>query len=177
MSKSTKSAGMTAMAHARAWVAERHPGSLVLEAGARLSRFPDKNRTGEWITHTVREDLFGVFDLAVFPTHVGHLALELIQATTIARDLSAVRVRQAKVGNWIHHALQDRRPRWLDRVFVVGWVSRKHLRIWEWSWEARDAHTPGGWIEQATAPAKLPKRDASGGASKDPASTDPMMPF
>ena len=163
MSRSSKSAGETAMAHARAWVNQRHPGALLLEAGARLSRFPDKTRPGEWITHTVREDLHGLFDMEVKPTQPGEL-VDLIQVTTIGKrtggelDLSLVRARQAKVGNFARTTLHGARPTWLGGLYVVGWVQKKHLRIWLWSWEQQSATRFGGWKEQEPDPAKLPKR-------------------
>jgi hypothetical protein len=128
-----------------------------LEAGARLSRFPDKKKPGEFITHTVREDLFGVFDLAVFPVAGPRPRVQFVQVTSLTGDsMSAVRSRQAKVANWIRLNLSSR-PVWLGDISLVAWVSRKHLRIWEWDWTQQDAHRQGGWREQPSHPAKLPK--------------------
>lgn len=177
MSKSTKSAGMTAMAHARAWVNEIHPGSRLLEASKSVKSFPMfDRRTGEAtrVSRTVREDIWGTFDIAVFPRSE---LIDLIQVTTIGRDLSAVRARQKKVGVFVCNQYKGLKPGWLGGVYVVGWVQRKHLRIWAWSWKRVDAHTFGGWVEMEPDPAKLPKRTASGDASTDPASTDHPMPF
>ena len=142
------------MKHARAWVAERYPGAPTLEAGKTLKRFPDPSRQGEWITQTVREDLFGCIDIAVFPQDS---RVELIQVTSIpdSGDTKAVRYRKIKVADWIHDNFPERRPDWCGNVYVVGWVNRKHLRVWCYYW-------PGGgyiqgWVEQPPALAKLPK--------------------
>ncbi len=190
-SKSTKSAGQTAVAHTRAWIGDIHPGSLILEASKKVGRFPGgKDSSGEtiWINRTVEEDIFGVFDLCVFPVYdvfAGNtvtlepvkIGVELIQATTIGRDLSAVRARQSKVGNWIRNTFPKRPPRWLGDIYVVGWVPRKHLRIWRWVWEQMDAHTFGGWQEQSPAAAKLPKPGRSAPATDSPLDLARGIPF
>ena len=175
--KSTKSAGQTAVAHTRAWMEERHPGAKVLEASKKVGRFPGgKDPSGEtiWINRTVEEDIFGVFDLCVFPRAS---LIALIQCTTIGRDLSAVRARQSKVGNWVRNTYGDAPPVWLGSVYVVGWVPRKHLRIWRWVWEQMDAHTFGGWQEQSPAAAKLPKKERTALAIAQSSSLEPHSPF
>lgn len=191
MARSTKSAGKTAVAHARAWMSSIHPGSLVLEANKRVGRFPDtKDRAGnvlEWKNRTVEEDLFGVFDLAVFPVpYLDPLnrrsGLSLIQVTTISKSagLTNVRTRLTKVGKWTRSQLGGNKPCWLEDIYVVGWMPRKHLRIWSWSWELRDLpvmETFGGWVEREPALAKLPKRVALHDASSGPPNSDPEMPF
>jgi hypothetical protein len=164
------------MAHARAWVTSQHPGSLVLEAGARLSRFPDRHNPGEWITHTVREDLFGVFDMIVFPTRGSGGLIHCIQVTSITSGLlNAVRSRQKKVAAWIHEELKSR-PYWLAEISLVAWVSRKHLRVWAWDWSPQDAHRQGGWREQPPHPAKLPKVSRNTSAPSASSSSQPS-PF
>jgi len=171
------------MKHGRAWVDDLWPGSLVLEAGARLSRFPDRKRPGEWITHTVREDLFGVFDLAVFPMprmHGGYVCaddISLIQVTTITDDsMSAVNERKTKVAKWVRAYFPELKPHWLANVYVVGWVARKHLRIWWWDWKPVSANKVGTWVEADPHLAKLPKQAPSASASTAPADSD-LMPF
>ena len=170
MSKSTKSAGKTAIAHTRAWVESCYPGSSVLEASKKVARFPGgRDASGEiiWINRTIEEDIFGVFDLAAFPLtrqrHPGAVrqgyGVMLIQTTTIGRDLSAIRLRQRKVSEWVRDTHGEVSPMWLGGVYVVGWVPRKHLRIWIWEWKQLDAHTFGGWREMAPDPARLPKRE------------------
>tara|TARA_R110000751_G_scaffold52041_2_gene113586 strand:- start:1864 stop:2409 length:546 start_codon:yes stop_codon:yes gene_type:complete len=160
---SKKSKGETSMKHARAWVESRHSGAQLLEAGARLSRFPDKNRPGEWITHTTTEDLFGVFDIGVFPTDGSNL-IELIQVTTMSLgSRSAVASRKTKVGSWVRTHLNSR-PAWLAGIYVVAWVPRTHLRIWAWDWsplelsrQSLEGEPRGRWVELPADPAKLPK--------------------
>lgn len=170
------------MAHARAWVDERYSKPLILEAQARLSRFPDKDKPGEWITHTVREDLHGVFDMEVKPTEPGAL-IELIQVTTVGMresgdlDLSLVRVRQAKVAAFARDTLNGAHPAWLGGLYVVGWVQRKHLRIWRWTWDRRDAHRLGGWVEDDPAIAKLAKVERSSRAACQSTSGPAPLPF
>lgn len=160
------------MAHARAWVSQEFPGALSLEAGARLSRFPDKFRPGEWITHTVREDLFGVLDLAVFPPATGppfleNYGVQFIQVTTITDgEMTAVHKRMEKVGFWVRAHYPRNQPDWLGAIFVVGWVPRTHLRIWQWSWEQVSATRYGTWKEQEPHLAKLPKVERSAAAPK-----------
>ena len=182
MSKSSKSAGRTAMAHARAWVDQRHSRPLILEAGARLARYPDKKRPGEFITHTVREDLHGLFDFEVKPT-TPDAFVELIQVTTIGKretgadHLSLVRARQAKIGAFARTTLRGERPAWLGEIYVVGWVQRKHLRIWRWTWERRDAHSVGGWVEDPPAAAPLPKLARSAPVNLLSASGRGPLPF
>ncbi len=176
-SKSTKSTGKTAVAHTRAWIEEIHPGAKILEASKKVGRFPGgKDSSGEtiWINRTVEEDIFGVFDLCVFSRAV---FVDLIQCTTIGRDLSAVRARQSKVGNWIRNNYAISPPLWLGNIYVVGWVPRTHLRIWQWSWEQMDAHTFGGWQEQTPAAAKLPKKERTTLAIAQSLGLEPQSPF
>lgn len=160
---STKSTGLTAMKNARKWIALRYPeGTPVLEAGKSLKSF---FRDGERITLTVREDLFGVIDIAIFPRRRGFV--EFIQVTSInaAGSLSAVNTRKKKVGDWLKIVFNRRQPLWLGPTFVIGWVQRKHFRVWEWDWDLLD------WIEGDPQPVKLPKPDrkrAAAAAQKAP---------
>lgn len=172
------------MAHARAWVTDNHPGSRLLEASKSVKSYPMfDRRTGEAtrVSRTVREDIWSVFDIAVFPApgpddYAGQL-VDLVQVTTIARDLSAVRARQKKVGTFVRNQYKGKCPAWLGNVYVVGWVPRKHLRIWRWEWKQFDAHTFGGWAEQDPADAKLPKRTASSVASTQGEDGELEVPF
>ncbi len=188
MRKSSKSTGKTAIAHTRAWVESSYPGSSVLEASKKVARFPGgKDASGEtiWINRTVEEDIFGVFDLAAFPltrqrnhaaVRVGY-GVMLIQTTTIGRDLSAVRHRQHKVAEWVRATHGEVSPMWLGGIYVVGWVPRKHLRIWLWEWKQMDAHTFGGWREMAPDPARLPKLERKASAATARSQHAVQMPF
>ncbi len=190
MSRSSKSAGKTAVAHARAWVAERYPCAGILEASKKVGRFPgQKARDGtvlEWVNRTVSEDIFGVFDLCVFPferSESGKYLVDLIQVTTIGQrepgtdHLSKIRERQSKVGRFARTRLNAECPDWLGALYVVGWVQRKHLRIWRWSWERSDAHHVGRWQEDKPVLAKLPKLARSSRGVLGSTSSLGQMPF
>lgn len=147
--KSTKSTGNTAMDHARDWAEMFYLGAPTLEAGKMVKRFPDPDNPSEFRTMTVSEDIFGVFDLAIFsPKRV-----ELLQVTTVtAGSLSAVNTRKTKVQGWLEENYTSR-PDWMGRVLVIGWVPRKHFRVWEWVFQTL---TPSYWFEGA--PVTPPKR-------------------
>lgn len=178
--KSTKSAGITAMNHARAWVTENHPGSRSLEASKSVKSYPmfdQKTGEGRRVSRTVREDIWSVFDIAVFPAFD---CVDLIQVTTIGhggKSLSGVRERQKKVGTFVRNQYKKLKPGWLGHIYVVGWVPRKHLRIWRWKWKQFDAHTFGGWVEQEPAAARLPKRTALGAANREWDTGELDVPF
>ncbi len=163
------------MRNARIWVSNRHPGAPTLEAGKRVARFPNKDKPGEWIMHTLAEDLFGVFDLMVFP-RLKQLGIDCIQVTTITDGkLSAVAARKAKVGQHIRDTYYSgEKPAWLGDVFIIGWVSRKHFRIWRWSWVRTDATHWGRWDEQDPETAKPAKQAA---AARGDARTALATPF
>lgn len=152
------------MGNARVWVENRHPGALLVEASKKLARYPDKKRPGEWITHTVAEDVWGVFDLLSFPITLLEPQgfVDLIQVTTITDGkLFNVNARLAKVGTWIRDTFPGgMEPHWLGHVFVIGWVSRKHFRVWRWHWSQTDAHHWGGWTELDPQPVKRPRKAA-----------------
>ena len=160
---SNKSKGDTAMRNARTWVANNYPGAESLEAGKRVARYPHPSKPGEWMMHTIAEDLFGVFDIMVFPTIARQGGVACIQVTTITDGkLGAVNARKAKVGTWIrdNFAAGDE-PDWMGDIFVIGWVSRKHFRVWEWQWVRTGAKTWGRWDELEPQRVTRPKQAAA----------------
>ncbi len=160
-------------------MASIHPGSSVLEANKKVGRFPGgKDARGEttWINRTIEEDLFGVFDLAVFPLDA---RVDLVQVTTVGDGgkLSNVKTRQAKVGTWVRDTHGRHCPPWVGGIYVVGWVPRKHLRIWRWEWKQADAHRFGCWIEDPPDPAKLPRPERTSSAKSAPGTGRHPLPF
>ena len=151
------------MAHARAWAATRFPGALTLEAFPRIAWIPEKVTVADLITArpaarrrpiSIQEDLFGCFDLIVFPTQpYGAPGLQLVQVTTMNADgtdrTGTVAHRKQKVSEWYASALDNEEPEWLDRILLLGWVPRKHFRVWElWG---------SGWREGPRVTAPLPR--------------------
>lgn len=144
------------MRNARAWVQQRHPGAGTLEASKKILRFPDKKKPGEWVNHTAREDIWGVFDILAFPIDG---LVECIQVTSIVDgSLGPVKARLSKVGTWIRDTFPNGgAPAWVDEIYVIGWVSRKHFQIWRWSWDRAGAHHWGRWDELEPEPVRKPK--------------------
>lgn len=159
---SNKSKDLTAMKNARLWVELRRPGALLIEASKKMARFPDKKNPGEWITHTVSEDVWGVFDLIACPLR-RHYLIDLIQVTTITDGkLANVNARLSKVGTWVRDTFPPHQaPDWIGDIYVIGWVLRKHFRVWKWHWSKTDATHWGGWKELDPAPVKRPKEAGS----------------
>lgn len=152
------------MNHARAWVTIRHPGRedakgkvvpvVTHEAGKVVFWIPDDS--GVRVPRTRSEDIFGVFDIAVYPHDE---PIELIQVTTIglSGELSAVRARQEKVRSWIMGSFGRTPPPWLGEIYVIGWVHGKHFRIWEWQWVQTDRTHFGRFDEREPERAPIPK--------------------
>lgn len=173
---SKRKGGETAMQHARAWVELEHPGALIIEAKPRLAWIPDGK--GRHIPRSVAEDIWGMFDLVVFPQDT--IGILYLQITTLAGDGkidSNARARRKKIGDWVRETYGEcGRPVWLDRIAVMAWIPRKHFRIWDWSWSPLDAHRLMGWKESAIALAPLPRKERT--TSEPPASsgTSPGRP-
>lgn len=168
---STKSRGELAMKHARAWVKQRHPGALSLEAKPQRMRVPSKTHRGEVNVFNKSEDHWGVFDLIVFPVETSPF-IELIQVTSVSEGkdaLSAVYERKKKVGDWIVKRLSNRRPGWCGGTYVIGWVPRQHFLVWRWNW------AESAWSTQPSAPAPL--TTASRSSASGPALLPGETPF
>ncbi len=164
------------MKHARAWVKGQYPGALVIEAKPRIAWIPTKKGR---IPRSISEDIFGCFDLMVMPaatlsgistrrafssndpTWTNTKLTHLLQITTLGVGRGAATTRMSKIALWIHEALADENPHWLGTIKVMGWVPRKHFRVWEWSWEPLDAHRPMGWKEGVPVRAPLPRKTQS----------------
>jgi len=137
------------MKHARAWVATRYPGALTIEAKPRISWIPMKG--GERRPISVEEDIWGVFDLAVFP--MGG-RVELLQITAP----SGVSARKKKISDWVHGSGIEERgnlailPMWLGEIRLLAWVPRKHFRQWVWFWPEQK------WVEGPVLLAPLPRK-------------------
>jgi hypothetical protein len=151
-----------------------YPGALTLEAWPRLAWIPMKRanvaaarargrrvKDQERIPITIQEDLFGCFDLIVFPrekqadpTCEWPECLVCVQVTTMHADgtdrTGTVATRKKKIATWFQTELEGWHPDWLSQILVLGWVPRKHFRVWEWNGL--------GWKEQSPAPAPLPKK-------------------
>lgn len=144
--------GATAMKHARAWVEQLHPGgALTLEAGKKIFWIVDKENNR--IPRARAEDLFGVFDIAVFPLQG---RVQLIQVTTLHKDgtdqSDTVGKRRRKVRSWIEENIPDpTRCTWLGHILVIGWIPRKRFRLWEWDFSGRQ------WVEVNAALVPIPK--------------------
>jgi len=121
------------MKHARAWVAKTYPGALTIEAKPRISWIPMQG--GERRPISVEEDIWGVFDLLVFPKFCPPYWLspkvELLQVTAP----SGVSARKKKIREWVENEeLFDAAPGWLGEIRLLAWVPRKHFRQWVWLW-------------------------------------------
>ena len=135
------------MKHARAFAAQRYPNALVLEAKPRLVWIPTK--TGR-IPRSIAEDIFGMFDLLVLPPQS---RIALLQITTLTDGkVSAASKRKTKIGAWMRETFTAADPPpWMGRVSVMGWIPRKHFRVWMWAFQAQE------WIEMEPQKAPLPK--------------------
>jgi hypothetical protein len=150
-----KRSGETAMKHARAWAATSYPGALCLEAGARLAWIPDGKRPGERRPISLSEDLFGTFDLAVFPVARHDDRVQLVQVTTMPASghvTGTVTGRRHRVAHWIEHELGSGQPMWLGQVAVIAWIPRRHFRRWVWRWGT------SAWEETEPLLAPLPRK-------------------
>lgn len=147
------------MAHARAWVETIHPGSLIIEASAVIKRIPRIQPDGSTLfePRAMREDIWGCFDLVVCP-RANESLVDLVQVTSIRSGMQNVEARKAKVGKWVKAFFPTGPPAWLGDIYVVGWVPRKHLRIWSWRFQRTGRHTFGTWREDPPSAAKLPTK-------------------
>jgi hypothetical protein len=155
--------GQTAMAHARAWVLQRYPGALTLEAYPRIAWIPAKQDIARGIGPrrpiTIQEDLFGCFDLIVFP-HGYQERVQLVQVTTMHADgtdqTGTVATRKKKINTWIKMTWpmfgdwSFAKPGWLGGIYLLGWVPRRHFRVWE--------RQSLDWKEGPPATAPLPRK-------------------
>ena len=106
---------------------------------------------GEVVYFSGREDIFGVFDLAIFPVS-GYQGVDLVQVTTWPRPGqrdSAIQNRKRKVARWVEGL--GGRPAWLDTVLVMAWESRRYFHRWKWNWESES------WEELDPLPVPLPR--------------------
>jgi len=138
--------GELAMTHARAWARIIHPGSLLIEAKPQIKRVPDGH--GGKLARNVREDIWGVFDLLVFP------AGDYVDCVQVTTGMGGVSKRKKKVARWIEDSIPKLwvgcRPTWLGGVYVITWIRRKHFRVWRWDF------LKSAWTELPNAPAPLP---------------------
>lgn len=169
--------GETAMMHARAWARAEYPNCLMYEAMAKIVWISDDRGGRRPISKG--EDIWGVFDLAVFPVKRGKLAkVELIQVTTLGSGKISggnVAVRKRKVEAWIDENLEGSWPTWLFRISVIAWIPRKHFRWW-----AYEPGQPEGsrWMESSPVPAPLPRKPRTAPKSPSPAEGEkPLCPF
>lgn len=159
--------GVTAMKHARAWVDIRYPGALSLESFPRLYWIPlDARRVAagrsfepkrEMIPRTHQEDLFGCFDLIVFP--FDWRMLNLVQVTTMHADgtdkTGTVATRKKKIAAWARAMEISEEPAWIGEITLMGWVPRKHFRVWTWEWWSEK------WREGPTETAPLTRKEST----------------
>lgn len=175
-----RKAGETAMMHARAWARSEYPDCLMYEAHAKIVWIPDGRGGRRPISKG--EDIWGVFDLAVFPVEPIQRGfpskVELIQVTTLGGgkiDGGNVAKRKHKVGAWIDESFHDGYwPDWLHRISVIAWIPRKHFRWWVWG---RDGRGGGRWVESEPVPAPLPRTPRIVQNPSSPETTTPESLF
>lgn len=139
------------MKHARAWAASSYPGSLSIEAHAKLVWIPDGDGDGGRFPRSVEEDIWNVFDLLVFPINPVARVHCLQVTTATGGKTSNSAARRRKIGKWIPGAFPNGPPVWLGTIAVIAWVPRKHFRWWNWNWHLQD------WVESPVVLAPLPK--------------------